>query len=259
MLACFATGLVAQIPLDDITNRHAVAERQILQHEIPHERDILWQKRVWRVLDVREKINLPFTYPEAPLFDLLVRAARSGELTLYSGEKDDFSGPLTMEELDGSLFRKDTVLVWLDDTNYETRVVEMAVHYEEIKRYRIKEMWYFDTKTSQLRVRILGIAPLRERHSEGGDFIGEAPLFWVHLPSAVDVLARERVWTDGNEAAAMTWADLFEMRKFSSYVTKEGNVRNNRLQDLYTGVDVLLEAEKIDQEIFNFEHDLWSY
>ena len=73
------------------------------------------------------------------------------------------------------------------------------------------------------------------------------------------MLSRELVFTEGNEAARMTWEDLFEMRKFSSYITKDGNVRDNRLQDLYTGVDLLLEAEKINLEIFNYEHDIWSY
>jgi hypothetical protein len=57
----------------------------------------------------------------------------------------------------------------------------------------------------------------------------------------------------------MTWEDLFEMRFFASYIYKESNVYDRRLQDYLSGVDLLLEADKIKQEIFNFEHDLWSY
>jgi Gliding motility associated protein GldN len=49
------------------------------------------------------------------------------------------------------------------------------------------------------------------------------------------------------------------MRRFSRYVYKESNVQNRRLQDYLQGMDLLLEGEKIKQEIFNFEHDLWSY
>lgn len=252
-----AFNLFAQ-PLNDIAFRTVVSDKPVLAYEVPNERDIFWQKRVWRVLDVREKINLPFVYPDAPLFNILTNAAKAGELTLYSSEKDDFSVRLSTEELNATLFRKDTVLVPIDETNYEIRVVETEVYYEDVKRFRIEEMWYFDSKTSQLRVRILGIAPMKERYTESGDFIGESPLFWVHMPSAREVLARETVFAEGNEASRMTWEDLFEMRKFSSYIYKDGNVRDNRLQDLYTGVDLLLEAEKIDQEIFNFEHDLWS-
>ncbi len=253
-----ALNLFAQ-PLNDITNRTVVAEKPVLAYEVPNERDIFWQKRVWRVLDVREKINLPFIYPQAPFFDLLTSAAQAGELTLFSGEKDDFSVPLSSDELNATLFRKDTVMVWLDDSHYEMKVVETKVDYSEVNRFRIEEIWYFDSKDSQLKVRILGIAPMKEIQTESGDFIGERPLFWVHFPSAREVLARELVFAEGNEAARMTWEDLFEMRKFSSYIMKDGNVRNNRLQDMYTGVDLLMAAEKIDQEIFNYEHDLWSY
>lgn len=253
-----ALNLFAQ-PLDDIAFRTVVAEKPVLAYDVPNERDIFWQKRVWRVLDVREKINLPFVYPKAPLFNILTNAAKAGELTLYSGEKDDFSVPLSTDELNATLFRKDTFLVWPDVNHYEMKVAETEINYEDIKRFRIKELWYFDSKTSQLKVRILGIAPMQEMYTESGDYLGEKALFWVHMPSAREVLAKELVFAEGNEASRMTWEDLFEMRKFSSYIYKDGNVRDNRLQDLYTGVDLLLNAEKIDQEIFNYEHDLWSY
>ena len=263
-LAILAALMVAALnffaqPLNDIAFRAVVADKPVLAYELPNERDIFWQKTVWRVLDVREKINLPFIYPKAPFFDILTNAAQAGELTLYSGEKDDFSVPLSMEELNGLLFRRDTIPVSEDQDNFELMVIETKVFYEDVKRFRIKELWYFDSKTSQLKVRILGIAPMQEMYTENGDFIGEKALFWVHFPSARDVLARELVFSEGNEASRMTWEDLFEMRKFSSYIYKEGNVRDNRLQDLYTGVDLLLQADKINQEIFNYESDLWSY
>jgi len=52
---------------------------------------------------------------------------------------------------------------------------------------------------------------------------------------------------------------LFQMRRFASHITKQSNVRDNRLQDMYSGVQLLEEAEKGKQELQNFEHDLWSY
>ncbi|MBI5916977.1 MAG: gliding motility protein GldN [Bacteroidetes bacterium] len=253
-----ALNLCAQ-PLDDIAWRTVAPDKPVLGYDLPNERDIFWQKRIWRVVDVREKINLPFVYPDAPFFEILTKAALNGDLQLYSAETDDFSIPLSPEDLTAALVRLDTVTVWPDESHFELQVIETRVFYEDIKRFRIKEMWYFDSKSSQLRVRILGIAPMKEMYTESGDFIGEAPLFWVHYPSAREALARETVFSEGNEASRMTWEDLFEMRRFSSYIFKDGNVRDNRLQDLYTGVDVLLEADKIKQEIFNYEHDLWSY
>ena len=252
-----ALNLIAQ-PLDDIAFRTVVAEKPVLSYEIPNERDILWQKRIWRILDVREKMNLPFTYPEAPFFNLLVKAAQEGDLTLYAGEKDDFSMPLSLADLDGILYRTDTVEVWGGEYESSLQIVRTEVNYEDVKRFRIREMWYFDSKNSEMKVRILGIAPVKELYSDNGDYIGEQAMFWVHFPGAREVLARETVFNTGNEAARMTWEDLFEMRLFSSYIYKEGNVRNNRLQDLYSGVELLQEAEKIKQEIFNYEQDMWS-
>jgi len=56
---------------------------------------------------------------------------------------------------------------------------------------------------------------------------------------------------------------MFENRYFSSFITKKSNVNDFRLVDYdnlrENGVDMLLESNKIKEEIFNFEHDLWSY
>lgn len=254
-----ATVSLLSQPLNDITHRKVVPEKAMLQHEMPQERDILWQKTIWRVIDVREKMNLPFTYPNAPFFNLLVAGVEAGELTAYDPQTDDFTIPLSEDEVHKKLFTTDTVEIWKDENTMEIQVIENGIFYEDIKRFRIKEIWYFDSKYGQLNVRILGIAPLQEVFGEYGDFRYEKPLFWVHYPTSREMLARETVFVESNEAARMTWEDFFEMRFFSSYIMKEGNVRNNRLQDLYSGVDLLLEADKIEQEIFNYEHDLWSY
>lgn len=257
-ILCASTYLSAQ-PLNDITFREIVRDKPVLRYAVPNERDVFWQKSIWRVVDVREKMNLPFVYPNAPFFDIIVKAAQAGDLTLYSAEKDDFSIPLSEEDLNAALFRKDTVSVWADEYNMKLVEIETPFSYESVKRFRIKEVWYFDSETSTLQVRILGIAPMREMYTENGDFMGETPMFWVHYPSARESFARELVFNEGNEAARATWEDLFEMRHFSSYVMKEANVRNNRLQDLYSGVDLLLESDKINRELFDFENDLWGY
>ncbi|HNL40593.1 MAG TPA: hypothetical protein PKH43_15685 [Saprospiraceae bacterium] len=64
--------------LDDFTTRQVVAERPVLPYQPVREADILFEKRIWRVIDVREKMNLPFIYPEAPLFTVLAEAALEG-------------------------------------------------------------------------------------------------------------------------------------------------------------------------------------
>ncbi len=84
-------------------------------------------------------------------------------------------------------------------------------------------------------------------------------MFWVYYPECRELLSRHRVFSEFNDAALVSWEDLFQMRKFSSYIFKESNVFDRRIQDYATGIDLLLEGEKIKSDIFNKEHDMWTY
>jgi gliding motility associated protien GldN len=247
-------------PLDDIVERRTIVEKRVLPYDPIRESDVFWTKRVWRVIDVREKMNLPFAYPERPFFDILMDAAKSGEITVYSSESDKFTIPMTTEEVSSIGANVDTVTVIDPETYEETQtIVSNEINPEDVKRFRLKEIWYFDKETSRLNVRILGIAPLYDEKDSNGNVKYEKLLFWVYYPEARQVLARERAFNVGNDSSPMTWEDIMEMRFFSSYIFKESNVFDRRLEAYLSGVDLLMEGEKIKNEIFNFEHDLWSY
>jgi gliding motility associated protien GldN len=249
------------IPLDDITERAVIAEHRSLPYQPIREADILWEKRISRIVDVREKRNQPFAAPESPLFKILPDAVMADELAAFSTDDDRFSKRLSADDVRAMLLRRDTIYTINFDTGEEeVRVVENETNWEDVKRFRLKEAWFFDAKTSTLRVQILGIAPLLDVKDENGDFRFEMPLFWVHYPSARPILAQHKAVTHaGNYAATTTWEDLLEMRQFASTITKENNVRDLRLEDSYAGTDLLLHAERIEDAIFNQEHDLWSW
>ena len=260
ILALYSFSAKAQqTPLDDITKRDIIQEKLPLAYTPINERDIFWENRIWRVIDVREKMNLPFANPNRPFFSILTEAAQKGKITLYNTETDDFSYPMSEEDLNKKLFTSDTVEIWTEAETMELRVVSDEINPEDIKRYRVKEVWYFDSKSSVMKVRILGIAPLKEVFDDFGNFKYEQPMFWVHYPSARNVLAKELAFTDGNQAARTSWEDLLERRQFASTIYKQSDVLNRRLEDMYSGVDRLLEADKIKQEMFNVEQDFWSY
>ena len=251
----------ADFPLDDITERTVLSEHRPLKYQPIREADILWEKRLWRIIDTREKMNLPFVAPEAPLFSIFAEAALAGDLTVYSTDDDRFTKPLSAAEVNQKLFKIDTVLVWNPDADAEdVQIVQNELNWEDVKRFRAKESWFFDAKTSTLRVRILGIAPLVDVRDDEGNFKYEMPLFWVHYPSARTLLAgRKAVTPGGNYASTISWEDIFEMRYFASSVMKENNIQDMRLQDYLAGTDLLLHAERIEDALFNREHDLWSW
>ena len=251
--------LQAQV-LDDIVPRTTLQERTILSYPSLREADIFWEKRIWRVINTREKMNLPFVYPEAPLFDILKVAAEKGDITLYSAEDDSFQFPLDSTDLDGLVYTTDTITVSdLDTGEFGNKVIRNETNFEDIKRFRVKEVWFFDEATASLKVRILGIAPLIEVFDDNGNFRYEKPMFWVYYPQARPILSKQKVFNSQNDAALTSWEDLFEMRFFASTIYKQSNIHDNRIEDYLSGIDQLLEADKISNEIFNFEHDLWSY
>lgn len=250
------------VPLDDITERSTLATRQTLPYSPVREADIAWEQRVWRVIDVREKINHPFIAPNSALFQILTQAALEGQLRVYSTETDRFTKPLRNQELQALLYSTDTIMTLTGEsmTEEKLQVVHNEMNWENIKRFRIKEVWYFDKNTSTLQVRILGIAPLVDEVDEHGNFKYERPLFWVHYPSARPLLARHKaIMHHDNDASAFSWEDLFESRRFSSTIYKQTNVHDRRISEYANGTDMLQEAEKCKNELFAWEHDLWSY
>lgn len=247
-------------PLDDVVERTLNLDKRVLKYDIPREADLMWEKRIWRIIDLREKMNFPFSYPEELFVGILLKGAKEGRIQTYSTSDDKFTTPIAPAELEAKLVKIDTVPTF-DPETYEEKIsiVKNEINENNFKRIRLKEMWYFDSETSTMNVRILGIAPVRDVLDDNGNFKYEDVMFWVYYPNIREELAKHRVFMEGNDASPLTWEDFMEMRFFSSYIFKESNVKDNRLTDYLTGRDMLMEGERIKADIFNWEHDLWQY
>jgi gliding motility associated protien GldN len=272
---------------DGIIKKNLISSREPIPYPKNREADIIWSKRIWRVIDLHERINLPMYYPteeltlRQSLIQTLIRAIRDGEIRAYDPDQDDeFTTVLTADDISkrfDAIDRTET-RTKMDGTGDTTITIRGAYNWKEVLEILVKEDWFFDRHYSKMFVRIVGICPIRVYRKElntGGSSGNEEEgsneeaegeplkkqLFWVHYDESRKVLSRTPAYMPGNDATVLSYDDLFNMRRFNSYITKESNPHNNRSIGTYTttGYDYLMEAERVKGSIIKWEHDLWEF
>lgn len=236
-------------------------ERKVIPYDHLREIDVFWEKRIWRVIDTREKLNLPFVYPKRPLISILMDAIEKEGLPAYSANDDEFSKQITASEITSVLSSKDTMFTIDPLTGRDTMIItETVFNPLTVRKFRIQEVWIIDEETSTMYPRIMGVAPVRDVFDPNtGEFRGESDMFWIYYPDARQVLANANAFNPGNDAVQMSWEDIMEARLFSSYIVKESNVYDRMIESYATGIDAVLESERIKHELFKKEHELWSF
>ncbi|MDR2835995.1 MAG: gliding motility protein GldN [Bacteroidales bacterium] len=116
------------------------------------------------------------------------------------------------------------------------------------------EEWVFDKQRSVMDVRIVAMAP--------DGYHGESRIwpFWIYYPEYRPIFAVNETFNSQNEAEHRSFDDIFLKRRFKSYIVAETNQYDNRLiSDYMLGIDAMREGERIKENIFKIEHDMWEY
>ena len=272
-LAVVATaGAQTQTVLDGAYVKETNLTKRVVPYPHLREADVMYVRRIWQEIDLRQKINQMFYFPVDPieerknLFDVIRYALEvEGSLTAYgtgpAGADDEFRYKLSGSQID-SLLNPIEIIPQFDPETGEvigSMEAQSTINSQDIKRYRIKEDWVWDRQRSQRHVRIIGIAPMIEKLDDEGVSKGIAPLFWLYYPECRYVFANAECYNYENDAQRRTFEEIFQKRYFSSYIVKETNVFNRAIADYAKGLDALLESERIKDELFTIEHDLWHY
>jgi len=261
----------AQI-IDGAYQRNDIYKRKPTPLPYVREADVMWRKKVWRIIDLREKINQPMYFPTKEidgrnnLVNLLIQGIKDGKLTAYDARNDDeFKIPINFDQVKeafGATTRTRKVRD-VDTGELVEKSVAGEIRPEEVKQFMIKEEWYFDKQSSTMKVKIIGICPIQEFFRDedtNQENVQRRPVFWVYYPEARDILATSEVFNPQNTARNLSYDDVFLKRKFNSYIVKEENIYNNRAISQYLGSkDAMLESQRIETSIFNYEQDLWEY
>jgi gliding motility associated protien GldN len=303
--------------IDGVVLSTHIPTKRLIPYEHVREADVIWSKRVWRTLDMREKMNHSIYFPHdeftAPdvetgevqwirnssrwsLWTIIRHHIINGDLTVYSDynpawvsrkDGDEFKYPILPDPgkdyFTDSVYR-DKMMEYLADLGplpedpllneygedsigtdgnpvYPPRDI-FWVQSKDVIQYKIKEDWFFDKERSVLDVRILGICPVRYDIDVNNpeEINGTLDMFWLYFPTDCRyVFNNYFVYNEKNGSRWMSFDDFFWKRRFSSFIHKEENVFDRKIEKYRVGLDALRESDNIRENIRKFEHDLWSF
>ena len=275
-----ANLLNARVPQDigQLNEKQVVSnDEEPLAYGFIDDRDVLWSKTIWEIIDLDERINFPFYYPtdtlnlgpdRRSLFHILKNNLRSGNIKeVY--DDDYFQIKLTYREILDKLVSIDTLDAGFEQLNAGEALDPQYVNRRnitarEIRQYRIKGTWYFNKRQGELKYRLLGLSPVApdvytlDKPEAEQDLV---ELFWIWFPDARESLNTSTVFNTRNSSQPITYDHMLNSRRFNSTIYKEENVYEDRLINEYIFEDALqqlLESERIKSVIRDFEQDMWN-
>ena len=243
--------------------------------------EVVWRKVVGRVVDLREQVNRPLYYPDASkgnemdestqknLFAIILYNIYKGNLDAYIDT--DVDGPDVPQFIDENKVKWEDISFFHDtedmqDDRYSEIYDKINYLTTGVIKYYIQEVWYFNKTTSTFHNKIIAIAPVfdaRYHIQEGapGKVATQDPIFWIPYDKLRPFLQEEFVKMTGrNITPLVNFDDFFTTRQFYGYIVKDYDLQNKQLINVSNDpVYLKQEQDRIENEILNFEQDLWSY
>ena len=247
------------------------ADKKSIEYPEVDDTDVLWSKVVYEFIDLNEKLNFQLLFPvndeqytstRKSLWKIIRENVENGSIDeVFDVRNDNF---LNSNKITGTEKIKD--FYGSKYTPGDSRPQTYATS-SDITGYKIKGVWFFDKKHSEMKYRLLGIQPVGRNLKESGK---EQGYFWIWYPSVRDILSNHMVFNDKNNNNRISFDDLLVNRRFSSYIYKYDNVygdrtirdyirqRNGESNRQYQ-LRLIMESERIKKEILDFDVDMWGY
>ena len=243
--------------------------------------DVIWETVIWREIDFNEKFNQFFFFPtqdssdtqgRTNLVNLILRSVRNGDIAnVY--DDDDMIAPKdpakALADLAGEPIERQRPMVDADgqpvfdedgEPVQETYLQERTFDVSTATKIRLKEKWYIDKQDSRQKVRILGLAFEYDKQTATGGYARNWS-FWIPMNDMAvrNVLVNADAFDENNDVVENSYDDVFIARYFDSYIIRTSNIHNRSISDYLVGEDAILEAQKLEEEIYDIESDMWEY
>lgn len=255
-----------------------------------HESDIMYQKYIWRALDLRERQNEPIFSKSKEITRAIIEAVKEGLIQPWTSDSLEESKALTKEEFleaiqipstEAEVTEEDLAFMqneaddWGSDfgddgggSSDAPAVPLNKVEYffpKDLYQMQIKENLVFDKQRSVMYHDILAITmlvPADHPDNIKGIELPIASFSYKELKQKVFTDNPNAIWYNPyNDAEHKSLADAFELRLFSSYIIKVSNPNDDYLVDIYGGdpkVGIMASQWK-EFELLEYEHNLWEF
>ncbi len=232
---------------------------------------VRWMRVIYRELDLNKDENASLYYPIRPtngeknLFSTIFELIGQGKIAAYEylDGYESFAEEHRMDYkylLDNFHILYDS-LPGTSRTDPATYVVnESDIPSDLVKKYYVKEVYYFDEIRSSYGVKVLAICPIMISYPDYTDEVElQTPMFWLPYESIRPYIAHTYLMTSAvNNAHTYSIDDFFTKRLYHGEIIKVGNTKNLPLQAYISNPDSLkMEQERIENELKAFEEALW--
>lgn len=256
-----------------------------------HEDDVLYKKRVWRRMDLKEKQNKPFFASNNEITKIIIEAVKSGELYPYTTDslntrmtKEQFLENMKLPDVGGGLSEEEKALGfseeddgwgggWGDDTSADDGGDdggdggdEANSDYffpNEVSILEIMEDIIFDKKRSRLYYDMQSIKLIIPAEKFETGLYREVAIFrYKDLVELFRSQPDRAVWFNPwNSQEHRNLADAFTLRLFHARIIKVENPDDQYIVDIYNKSprQGLMASQWMEDEIIQFEHDLWEF